>query len=420
MNWEKLSEREIHRELYKALEKNKRYSKDSIMGYPGSFLDEMVFPKDALPKSSPYWQILWENPNHIGCHTFGKSESGFIGTQEIEKRLLRICAEDIMKAKPDSWDGYVSSGGTEANIQAMWILRNWWINQQARSNNYLKGKNYRQLMLKHIGEISVVCSEDTHYSVYKGCNILNLNFEGLPVDEDTRQIKINILNDYIDDAKASGIKFFIVILNMGTTMFGSVDEIEPIARLLEQKNIQYKIHVDAAFGGFIYPFSNPDNKLNFEFENIVSVTMDAHKMLEAPYGTGVFLSRKGLINNVFTKAASYIVGNDCTVCGSRSGANAVAVWMILKAYGPDSGKEFCSNLCELTDYLCNELNSLGIKFFRDSYMNIVAIKENLSDCLKKKYELVPNSHENPKWWKVVVMKHVTRDMINEFICDIKS
>lgn len=57
-------------------------------------------------------------------------------------------------------------------------------------------------------------------------------------------------------------------------------------------------------------------------------------MLQAPYGTGIFICRKGLIENVLTKEAQYVEGMDLTLCGSRSGANAIAVWMILFSYGP--------------------------------------------------------------------------------------
>ena len=63
----------------------------------------------------------------IGCHTLAGSEPFFRGTQEIEKELLQICAEEILGAEAGSYDGYVSSGGTESNIQALWIFRNRYI-----------------------------------------------------------------------------------------------------------------------------------------------------------------------------------------------------------------------------------------------------------------------------------------------------
>lgn len=116
-------------------------------------------------------------------------------------------------------------------------------------------------------------------------------------------------------------------------MFGSIDDPDIYSNALEKQGLEYRMHVDGAYGGFVYPFSNQRSAINFENEKISSFTIDAHKMLQAPYGTGVFLCRKGLIEYVLTEEAEYIEGMDLTVCGSRSGANAVAVWMILFTYG---------------------------------------------------------------------------------------
>ena len=135
------------------------------------------------------------------------------------------------------------------------------------------------------------------------------------------------------DAVQKGKKYFIVISNMATTMFGSVDDPDTYTDLLEELDLPYKLHIDGAYGGFVYPFSNKKSTINFANPKICSITIDAHKMLQAPYGTGVYLCRKGLIENVLTKEAEYVEGMDLTLCGSRSGANAVAVFMILFTYG---------------------------------------------------------------------------------------
>ena len=88
-------------------------------------------------------------------------------------------------------------------------------------------------------------------------------------------------------------------MNLSTTMFGSVDDIDEITMFLNKKNIVYKLHVDAAFGGFIYPFSNPKSSYTFKNPNITSFTIDAHKMLQTPYGTGIFLIRKVSAPGIF-------------------------------------------------------------------------------------------------------------------------
>lgn len=428
MDWEKfgnLSELEKH--LDRQLSKNRRYSVDSLMGFPGSFLDRKVFPKD-INSNSMYWKLLRENPNHIGCHTYTKGESAFLGTQDIERELISICAEEILGAEPGKYDGYVSTGGTEANIQALWLFRNKYIvDNYVEDYENVDANTLQHCFIDHIKEVDVIYSKDTHYSIYKAAHILNLHQRAIKVNNETRQINLNELSEYIDRAKEAGRKYFIIVLNMGTTMFGSVDEISPINSLMDEKEVQYTIHVDAAFGGFIYPFTNPNNELSFSNQKINSFTLDAHKMLQSPYSTGIFLSRKTLgekrlLDYVTTGKASYVEGSDSTLCGSRSGANAVSIWMILKIYGPDGGKSFCFELLHRTDMICKVLDEMGIKYFRNKYMNIVAISAN--DKIRKmapSHNLVPDTHiDTPEWYKVVVMDHVDDEMIEKFIKDLKS
>src|SRR5690606_16427878 len=204
---------------------------------------------------------------------------------------------------------------------------------------------------------------------------------------------------------SKGKKYFMAVANMGTTMFGSVDNPNVYTDALEKHNAIYKLHIDGAYGGFVYPFSNKESKINFSNPKISSITIDAHKMLQAPYGTGIFICRKGLIENVLTKEAEYVEGMDLTLCGSRSGANAVAVWMILFTYGPYSWYEKISILQMRTHFLCRELDQLGISYFREPNMNIVTIHaENIPNSIAEKFDLVPQQHnEQNKWYKIVLM-----------------
>ena len=145
-------------------------------------------------------------------------------------------------------------------------------------------------------------------------------------------------------------------------------------------------------------------------------------MLQAPYGTGVFICRKGLIENVLTKEAEYVEGMDLTLCGSRSGANAVAVWMILFTYGAYGWFEKVSILQMRTQFLCNELDNLNIKYFREPFMNIVTVNaESISHTIAEKYDLVPQQHnENNKWYKIVLMDHVEVEHLTKFIDELKA
>ena len=127
MFWEKYSYSQIKSKVFDSLSKNTNYRTENIIGIPGTFLDTDIFYDDApFLKDAPFLSTLIANPNHIGVHTFGdEHEDFFSGTQELEKDLIKICAEEIFGAEPNSYDGYVASGGTEANIEALWIYRNY-------------------------------------------------------------------------------------------------------------------------------------------------------------------------------------------------------------------------------------------------------------------------------------------------------
>ena len=145
-------------------------------------------------------------------------------------------------------------------------------------------------------------------------------------------------------------------------------------------------------------------------------------MLQAPYGTGVYLSRKGLIENVLTKEAEYVEGMDLTLCGSRSGANAIAVYMILFTYGPYGWYEKISVLQMRTNWFCKQLDQLNIPYFRNEHMNIVTLySSHIPKDIAEKFDLVPEQHnENNKWYKVVIMDHVEIDNLLQLIDALKD
>ena len=405
MSWEKIELSKIKTLIFQALEENLSYYNDIIMGLPATHLDEKIFPNDSdFLKEAPYLRSFIENPNHIGLHTHRLSMEIFKGTQGIEVDLLRICAEEILKAKENSYDGYIASGGTECNIQALWVYREYYKKIQNATNN----------------AIGVLFSEDTHYSIHKACNILELTPLKIKVEKKSRNLDLDNLKEKIEILSNQKIKHLILVLNMGTTMYGSVDDFNAIVNTLDAYKVDYKIHVDAAFGGFIYPFTNEKNLYNFSNHKIQSISMDAHKLLKAPYGTGIFIIRKGYVENVLTEEAEYIKGLDYTISGSRSGANAIAVWMILNAYGEDGIKNRMNLLIEKTEFLTKFLKELGVSFYRNNFMNIIAIRsEDIPRSICEKYGLEPDTYSGDvQWWKIVMMDHIRWDMISNFKKDM--
>nr|WP_294858368.1 pyridoxal-dependent decarboxylase [uncultured Fluviicola sp.] len=401
MEWKRKSESEIRQRVFDALKTNVNYRNGSILGIPGTQLDSKVFSEEmSFVREAPYLSTLVQNPNHIGCHTLGDSESYFEGTHDLEREVICICSENILRASPDSTDGYVATGGTEANLQAVWIYRNFFIQEYQAS----------------LSEIAIVCSEDSHYSMQKAGNIFQIKCILLPVEKETRKINQFAAEQILAALKENGVKYIVVVSNMMTTMFGSIDSVDLYVELMKKEGFEFKVHVDAAYGGFYAPIINESNTINFQHPDINSFTMDAHKMLQAPYGTGVFLIRKNWMKYAQTDAASYVNGADCTISGSRSGANAIAIWLIFAAYGKYEWFEKCSTLERRTTWLAKELDKRGIRYFRSPLSNIITMHAcQISPALALQFGLVPNDHKNPLWFKIVVMEHVTIEKLEDFL-----
>ncbi len=406
-HWKRLTPAEQDRRITEALRGNIDYRNTISLGIPASRLDGQVFNDNAsFLKDAPLLRTYVQNPNHIGCHTLGDSETFFAGTQAVEREVIQILSEDMLGAAPDSCDGYIASGGTEANIQAAWIYRNAFMQEAAAP----------------LSQIALLSSTDAHYSVAKAANLLQLRWLPVAVDDATRAILPEALDEVLLNAKEAGIRYLIVFANMATTMFGSVDDPDVYVAALERHGMAFKLHVDGAFGGFIYPVSAPDNTLDFRNPHVSSITLDAHKMLQAPYGTGVFLARKGLMQHVYTEEAQYVNGMDITLSGSRSGANAIAVWMILASYGPYGYLEKINKLLYRTNWCCRALDKLGIAYFRHPRMNIITLRAGgLTPELAHRFGLVPDTHSGPAgWYKIVVMDHVEIEHLEAFVSALEA
>ncbi|MCB0760193.1 MAG: aspartate aminotransferase family protein [Flavobacteriales bacterium] len=404
--WKKMELEDIKKRVFGAIDQNVNFYHDDILGVPASHLDSKVFYQDEpFLKNAPFLATMVHNPNHIGCHTLDKSESFFQGTQAIEREVIKLCSEDILKCAENECDGYVASGGTEANLQAIWIYRNCFL---------------REHVAKH-DEIHLLGSEDCHYSMPKAANLLNISWSPIGVEGESRVWTRQSAEKAVDEAIAQGKKYFICVANMMTTMFGSVDEIDVLTEVLEDRKVPFFMHVDGAYGGFFYPFAQPQSRLDFRNTHVSSITLDAHKMVQAPYGTGIFLIRKGMMKYAMTEEASYVEGQDSTVIGSRSGANAISIWMILMMYGYYGWQEKINTLHQRAQWLSQYLDRFGIRHFRNPFSNIVTIHaDHLSAEFAHRFGLVPDNHHQPEWYKIVVMEHVTLERLDAFVAALEK
>ena len=125
-----------------------------------------------------------------------------------------------------------------------------------------------------------------------------------------------------------------VVATAGTTGTGSVDPLPEILRLRERYG--FRLHVDAAYGGYFTLASNLAAETRASFELIGradSIVIDPHKHGLQPYGCGCVLFRDPQVGAIYKHESPYTyftsselhLGEISLEC-SRPGASAVALW----------------------------------------------------------------------------------------------
>lgn len=231
----------------------------------------------------------------------GQLIGAFMNTNTIVKEVSS--AENAMEqealARMAGWFGYDSqefsgnivSGGTAANLAALWV---------AREDAIRKNPNAKKFY--------VIGTEMNHYSIRKIVNILGSNVEfvqaktdGFKTDPEDVQ---RIVYELSQDSKGA---IMAIIGVAGETETGEVDDLNQLGTIAKENGVHF--HVDAAYGG---PFILSEAGPLFEgIEMADSITIDPHKMLYVPYEAGAVLfkdKRKHfLVDAVMGKYARYLL-----------------------------------------------------------------------------------------------------------------
>ncbi|MDV6250812.1 pyridoxal-dependent aspartate 1-decarboxylase PanP [Vibrio sp. EA2] len=220
--------------------------------------------------------------------------------------------------------GAFCSGGTIANITALWVARN----KALKANGDFNGVEKEGLFkaMKHYGYegLAILVSERGHYSLKKSADVLGLGQEGLVAvkTDANNRIVVDDLKEKIVELEKQNIKPIAVVGVAGTTETGNVDPLTQIAEVCQQHDCHF--HVDAAWGGATL-MSNHHRHLLNGVELADSVTIDAHKQLYIPMGAGMVLFKDPDAMRSIEHHAQYILRKGSkdlgshTLEGSRSG-----------------------------------------------------------------------------------------------------
>ena len=235
--------------------------------------------------------------------------------------------------------GAFCSGGTIANITALWIARN----RLLKADGDFKGIAREGLFkaMKHYGYdgLAILVSERGHYSLGKAADVLGIGRESLIAVKTDANNKIDtaLLAEKMAELSAANIRVLAIVGVAGTTETGNVDPLHQLADLAEQ--YQCHFHVDAAWGGATL-LSEKYRHLLAGIERADSVTIDAHKQMYVPMGAGMVVFKHPSAAHAIEHHAEYILRKGSkdlgsqTLEGSRPGM-AMLVHACLQVIGRD-------------------------------------------------------------------------------------
>jgi tyrosine decarboxylase / aspartate 1-decarboxylase len=218
--------------------------------------------------------------------------------------------------------GHLTSGGTFANLEALWI-----------AGQLDPGKR-------------IVASEQAHYTHGRISAVLGLPFTSVPADRVGR-MDLAALESTLREGDVG-----TVVVTLGTTATGAVD---PLHKVLELRSAySFRIHVDAAYGGYFKLVSTLGEEATRAFACVAqadSIVVDPHKHGLQPYGCGCILFRDPAVGRFYKHDSPYTyftsdalhLGEISLEC-SRAGASAVALWATQRLLPLISDGEFAKGL----------------------------------------------------------------------------
>ncbi len=321
----------------------------------------------------------------------------FPATAEVEKETVKMLGTIL--SNPEA-SGHIVTGGTEANIVAMWAARR----------------------LARKSACEVIAPASAHCSFDKAADLLGLKIIKARLN-DRFQVDVEAVK------KAVSSKTIAIVGIAGTTGLGVVDPVSELSEIALENNLY--LHVDAAFGGFVLPFlrdlgySVPD--FDFSVPGVCSITVDAHKMGMAPIPAGGLLFRNEKLRKTVSCDIPYLAGGEtehATIVGTRSGASAIAVWAVMNHLGREGYRKIIKKCMRLTLKLAEEIPKIsGLNVTTWPTMNIVGLKSDSFSVRRLAEELRLRKWAValfPKHIRIVVMPHVEESHVERFLQDLNT
>lgn len=323
----KLNSRELYRVLCTGINSNTAGYMADIPG--GGLLQSSV--GDLLTSAFNRWPGLYK---------------GAPGLIEIEKYIIRWMSN--LMGLPDSSGGIMTSGGSMANFNAVYISR------------FIKlGDSFSR------GTLYV--SDQTHHSVSKAARMAGIHpqrIREIPSNSNCAISNTELVSTIKADI-SNNLQPFLIVGNAGTTRTGAIDDLSTLASIAKEYNCW--LHIDAAWAGS-FLLTERGKMLMKGIENADSVTIDPHKAFWLPWGIGTLLvSEVKNLYSAFSIDADYLPFSDAedlmsnpSVISAELSRNArgLQLWLPLKMYGIQVFQNYLNEKLDLAQWIYENLKQM--------------------------------------------------------------
>lgn len=345
---------------------------DTLLPEEGVGFDGML--EDARSRIFPYFLRTWSPDYMAHLHSpalietiaselviaaFNQSMDSWdqspVAT-EVEVEVIRHLLSLYHMGKEG--DGVFTSGGSQSNLSAITSARDWYCNEALHHDVKKKGlpSSYNRFRL--------YTSELSHFSMEKSCHLLGLGYDAVvkvPVDRECR-MDISALALLLAKDKAEGNLPFCIVATIGTTDFGSIDDITALKALADEYGTW--LHADAAYGSGLAVSSYA--KRMGDTSLVDSITVDFHKMFLLPISCSCVLVRDKHTLDCFELHADYLNREEDEEDGyinlvgkslqTTRRADALKVWFAFRTRGKDGFARIIDTAVENAAYLYERLS----------------------------------------------------------------
>ena len=282
---------------------------------------------------------------------------------QLESNVIRWFCE--IAGYPEGAGGILTSGGSLANFTAIVTAR-------------------RERLPEAFHNGTLYTSDQTHHSVRKAAVLAGFperNVVQIPSDDGFR-IRVDVLEERIREDRAQGRTPFLIVGSAGTTNTGAVDDLTALADLAEREEMW--LHIDGAYGAFFVMTERGGIALK-GLERADSITLDPHKGLFLPYGTGALLVRDpDTLRRAHATFADYmpVMQHDadfvdfCDLSPELSrDFRGLRVWLPMKLFGIDAFRDALDEKMDLARWAAEEIRAMrGMEILAEPSLSLTAFR----------------------------------------------